>query len=163
SYDSQSIVRAWTDGGCSEVTSPERKARASGAGSDVRGPPGERASALHEAGAALPAREAAGRSRGDPVGRSSMLSPRIHRLGGDMIRPFPLAFLGLLAAAVPAFASSYTVDRTDDSAVATACTADANDCSLRGAIIAANANAGPDTIDVPAGTYTLTIPGRAED
>jgi hypothetical protein len=31
--------------------------------------------------------------------------------------------------------------------------------SLREAICAANTNAGPDTIDVPAGTYTLTGPG----
>lgn len=32
-------------------------------------------------------------------------------------------------------------------------------CSLRGAIIAANAAAGPDVILLPEGTYTLTIPG----
>jgi hypothetical protein len=81
-----------------------------------------------------------------------------------MIRPPPLALLGLLAATLPAFGSTFTVDRTDDVAAATACApAAANDCSLRGAIIAANANAGPDTIDVPAGTYTLTTTGRAED
>ena len=30
--------------------------------------------------------------------------------------------------------------------------------SLRGAILAANSNIGPDTILLPAGTYTLTIP-----
>ncbi len=38
-----------------------------------------------------------------------------------------------------------------------------SDCSLREAIIAANANAGADTITLPAGTYTLTIPGTGED
>jgi hypothetical protein len=52
--------------------------------------------------------------------------------------------------------SVYTVDRNDDAASATACVdANANDCSFRGAIIAANANAG-STINVPAGTYWLT-------
>src|SRR5437762_940078 len=35
--------------------------------------------------------------------------------------------------------------------------------SLRAAIIAANANAGPDIVTVPAGTYTLTITGANED
>jgi hypothetical protein len=44
-------------------------------------------------------------------------------------------------------AATYVVDRADDVAGATACTAAANDCSLRGAIINANANgAGADTI-----------------
>lgn len=38
-----------------------------------------------------------------------------------------------------------------------------SDCSLREAIIAANALAGNDTITVPTGTYTLTIPGTDED
>jgi hypothetical protein len=57
-------------------------------------------------------------------------------------------------------ATTYTVDRTDDnaSAAAQACTAAANDCSLRGAIIKSNANAGADTILLSAGTtYTLTL------
>jgi uncharacterized repeat protein (TIGR01451 family) len=58
--------------------------------------------------------------------------------------------------AMPLAALSVTVDRTDDTAAATACTAAANDCSLRGAIIAANANPG-STITIPAGTYMLTI------
>src|SRR5215213_6013640 len=68
-------------------------------------------------------------------------------------RAFPAA-PGLL---LP-FASTLTVDRTDDTAAATACTAAPNDCSLRGAIIAANADAGvmPVTIDLqPATTYNL--------
>jgi FG-GAP repeat len=59
------------------------------------------------------------------------------------------------------------VDRTDDPAVsssgsgAAACAGAANDCSLRGAILFANANANT-TIDIPAGTYTLTI-GENDD
>src|SRR5215467_9124807 len=38
------------------------------------------------------------------------------------------------------FATTFTVDRTDDTAAATACTVAPNDCSLRGAIIASNAD-----------------------
>jgi len=53
---------------------------------------------------------------------------------------------------------SITVDRTDDAAAASACTAAAGDCSLRGAVSFANSNPGT-TIVVPAGTYQLTIPG----
>ncbi|HEX5602029.1 MAG TPA: immunoglobulin domain-containing protein [Pyrinomonadaceae bacterium] len=53
------------------------------------------------------------------------------------------------------------VDRTDDAAAgASACTAAANDCSLRGAVDFANLNPGT-TINVPAGTYQLNIPGGA--
>jgi hypothetical protein len=51
-----------------------------------------------------------------------------------------------------------TVDRTDDAASASACTAAAADCSLRGAITFANANAGT-TINLPTGTYVLSING----
>lgn len=53
------------------------------------------------------------------------------------------------------------VDRTDDLASASACTAAPNDCSLRGATKFANANAGT-TINLPAGTYQLTNDGSAE-
>lgn len=79
-----------------------------------------------------------------------------------------LAVAGLVAAAPlarPALAATFTVDRNDDPdpTTANACTAAANDCSLRGAIIAANAAAGADAITVPAGTYTLTIVGAGED
>jgi Immunoglobulin I-set domain len=61
-------------------------------------------------------------------------------------------------AATAAMFVSITVDRTDDTAAASACTAAANDCSLRGAVSFANSNPGT-TIIVPAGTYQLTIPG----
>jgi CSLREA domain-containing protein len=37
------------------------------------------------------------------------------------------------------------------------------DCSLREAITAANANAGVDTVSIPAGTYTFTLAGAAEN
>jgi hypothetical protein len=57
--------------------------------------------------------------------------------------------------------ASITVDRTDDTFAASACTAAANDCSLRGAVAFANSNPGT-TINVPAGTYNLTISGAGE-
>jgi hypothetical protein len=58
--------------------------------------------------------------------------------------------------------ATITVDRTDDNAAASGCTGAANDCSLRGAVSFANANAGT-TISVPAGTYTLSIAGAGEN
>ncbi len=64
--------------------------------------------------------------------------------------------------------ASFTVNRTDDPAVpvslSAVCVGVANDCSLREAIVKSNSiastSANPNTISVPAGTYTLTI-GRA--
>ena len=69
-----------------------------------------------------------------------------------------------LCAAGPALALDLVVDTFGDSAAESfqACTADANDCSLRGAIIRANAETGPHTITLPVGTYTLTIQGQGE-
>jgi hypothetical protein len=58
--------------------------------------------------------------------------------------------------------ASITVDRTDDAFGASACTAAVNDCSLRGAVAFANLNPGT-TINVPAGTYSLNIPGGATE
>jgi hypothetical protein len=60
----------------------------------------------------------------------------------------------------PMFAA-ISVDRTDDAVAAAACTAAANDCSLRGAVTFANLNPGT-TINVPAGTYNLTTSGAGE-
>ena len=65
-----------------------------------------------------------------------------------------------------AFDTTFDVDRTDDMAAATACTAAANDCSLRGAIIAANANvsANPVIINLqPATTYNLTLSNATQE
>ena len=59
-----------------------------------------------------------------------------------------LVVLGLgVALGVPgrvAEAATYVVDTTSDNAGLTACTASPGDCSLRGAIIAANAAGGSD-------------------
>jgi len=56
-------------------------------------------------------------------------------------------------------AAAFTVTKTADTADGTC----DSDCSLREAIIAANAAAGADTITLPAGTYTLSIAGTDED
>ncbi len=66
------------------------------------------------------------------------------------IASFPLPFAAI------------NVDRTDDAVAASACTAAPNDCSLRGAVAFANVNPGT-TINVPAGTYQLNIPGGAPE
>jgi predicted outer membrane repeat protein len=89
-----------------------------------------------------------GRSRGRVVALVGVVLAVSLVLG--LARPAPAGPL-----AVP-----ITVDRTDDTAAASACTAAANDCSLRGAVLFANANPGM-TITVPAGTYQLTIAGSS--
>jgi hypothetical protein len=73
------------------------------------------------------------------------------------MKPVLVIVMAVVALAVPGLASAaiFNVDRTDDNAAASACTAAANDCSLRGAIIASNADPNTaDTINVPAGTYS---------
>jgi CSLREA domain-containing protein len=59
-----------------------------------------------------------------------------------------------------ALAGAITVTRFDDPAPAGAC--DPGDCSLREAIMAANAAPGPNSIALQAGTYTLTIEGDGD-
>src|SRR6185295_4854274 len=62
--------------------------------------------------------------------------------------------------------TTFTVDRTDDTAAATACTGASNDCSLRGAIIAANADLSADPVVInlqPATTYNLTLANAAQE
>lgn len=60
---------------------------------------------------------------------------------------------GLVLAAAPASAATIDVTTTVDGAPG----------SLRDAITQANASVGPDIINVPAGTYTLTLAGAGED
>jgi hypothetical protein len=70
------------------------------------------------------------------------------------------------ASLLTSFVTTLDVDRTDDNAGATACTVAANDCSLRGAILAANAdpNADPVIINLqPATTYQLTLTNAAQE
>ncbi len=67
---------------------------------------------------------------------------------------------------MPAFVTTLNVDRTDDTAAASACTGAANDCSLRGAIIRANTtpNADPVVINLQAGTtYGLVLNNASQE
>jgi CSLREA domain-containing protein len=70
-----------------------------------------------------------------------------------------LAAVLLFSASPFARAATFVVTKTADTNDGT-CDAD---CSLREAVIAANANPGADDITLPAGTYTLTIAGANED
>lgn len=89
----------------------------------------------------------------------------IHKHMSHWTRPVVLAaFLvgGVLAnpQSLPvAQASVFTVTKSGDTNDGV-CDAD---CSLREAVIAANAAAGADTIIIPSGTYTLTIAGPDDD
>ncbi|MFL6335791.1 MAG: choice-of-anchor Q domain-containing protein [Pyrinomonadaceae bacterium] len=67
---------------------------------------------------------------------------------------------------LPPLATTLDVDRTDDVASASACTAAADDCSLRGAVINANNDSGamPVTINLqPATTYNLTLANATQE
>jgi hypothetical protein len=79
---------------------------------------------------------------------------------GASLRDTSLAAPALLAPAPPG--PVITVDRFDDNLGASACTNAANDCSLRGAVSSANSIANT-TINLPAGTYQLTIAGSGEN
>lgn len=64
-------------------------------------------------------------------------------------------------------AQTYTVDTTndtvDDNLTDGVCSDISGNCSLRAAIMQANATAGIQTVSIPAGTYTLSIGGTTED
>ncbi|MBK9711283.1 MAG: immunoglobulin domain-containing protein [Kouleothrix sp.] len=66
-----------------------------------------------------------------------------------------LTLTSQLSAPRPALAAGFTVTKTADTNDG-ACD---GDCSLREAIVAANASAGADTITLPAGSFTLTRSG----
>ena len=74
--------------------------------------------------------------------------------------------VALLAFLRVAYADIFTVNSTTDAVDANpgdgTCATAGSVCTLRAAIQEANAHAGDDTIDVPAGTYLLTIPPGAE-
>ncbi|MBI3115271.1 MAG: CSLREA domain-containing protein [Candidatus Kerfeldbacteria bacterium] len=61
------------------------------------------------------------------------------------------------------FVVDITADTVDSSPGDGVCADSAGNCSLRAAIIEANAFAGADVITLPAGTYSLTIAGTGED
>lgn len=75
-------------------------------------------------------------------------------------RPLKRSARAFAAPANPLFATDLNVNRTDDTAAASACAGGINDCSLRGAIINANANVSATPVIIhlqPATTYNLTL------
>ena len=102
-------------------------------------------------------RSAVAGSSGSPaaVGNPERINNRISMRG-------PTASKASIAATNLLLFAPITVDRTDDAVAASGCTAAPNDCSLRGAVAFANLNPGT-TINVPAGTYSLNIPGGATE
>jgi hypothetical protein len=93
------------------------------------------------------------------LSRASGASEKTLRTNPRIASTAPRAVAGAGAfKSAPAPFAAITVDRTDDVAVASACTAAPTDCSLRGAVTFANLNPGTSII-VPAGTYNLSIPG----
>ncbi len=92
-----------------------------------------------------------------------MKSRQISRRQSSSFRALSWALVSLSLALLTvqgARASSIAVTRFDDPAP-DACAPD--DCSLREAIISANASPGPDDIVLLSGTYTLEVGGRDED
>lgn len=90
---------------------------------------------------ALATMEPAGAAPGQHSGENSMLDPSPR--------------LGVAGNSGVTFIVTKTADTNDGSCDA--------DCSLREAVVAANAAFGDDEITVPSGTYTLTITGRGEN
>lgn len=89
----------------------------------------------------------------------SFRSTRLSVLGGV----FLTAVVGLILLAVPqsaaaaTFTLNSTVDSTDLLPGDGVCADSLLRCTLRAAVMEANASVGPDTIMAPAGTYTLTL------
>src|SRR5512142_490554 len=85
---------------------------------------------------------------------------RCYYWGGFLLLSLILLFL----APAQGHAATFTVNNPGDTAPVPAnCVSGTGTCTLRAAILAANASAAADTVILPAGTYTLTIPGRNEN
>ncbi|MFQ5514287.1 MAG: CSLREA domain-containing protein, partial [Myxococcota bacterium] len=80
------------------------------------------------------------------------------RCGGRQ-RLSRLALVALLVVPLPAWPAAFVVTKTADTNDGL-CDAD---CSLREAVLAANASPGADGIEIPAGLYVLTRSGALED
>src|SRR5262249_17313202 len=78
-----------------------------------------------------------------------------------------LAMVGLFPHTAVSRAATFTVDSTADAPDAVSsdgvCKTVAKTCTLRAAIMQANARGGAQKIILPAGTYTLTLAGADED
>src|SRR2546425_8188017 len=99
--------------------------------------------------------------------RSGQLRLHMHpvhmplRRPASTLRRLLFGVAGLLLGSAPVLAATFTVDSTLDAVDAApgdgVCATSGGQCSLRAAIQEANALAGPNTIELPAGTYVLTI------
>jgi hypothetical protein len=91
----------------------------------------------------------------------------VRQTGRCHVAVIALSLLALCVFQNSTEASTYVVDREDDPVVVNIfdkCNIAANDCSLRTAIRRANANTGVvDTVAIPPGTYTLSVPGVDEN
>jgi CSLREA domain-containing protein len=96
----------------------------------------------------------------DVLFASSRWSPRRSWPGGLLLACCLLWAPGLAAGAT--FTVNSTLDATDAVQGDGACATSSGTCTLRAAVQEANALPGSDVISLPAGTYTLTIPGRLE-
>lgn len=102
----------------------------------------------------------AGRSRGRD--RRQSAGPETTRLA-----PRALLFAVGILFLPPASALTFNVDAFGDAPDATPgdgiCADATSACTLRAAVMEGNASAGPHVINLPAGTYTLTIPSGSSD
>ena len=84
-----------------------------------------------------------------------------------MYRIHAVSLLSFCLLSGSAFAATFPVDTLTDAVDASpgdgVCATSGGECSLRAAVMEANAFAGPDVITLGGGTHTLTIPGDEED
>ncbi len=84
-----------------------------------------------------------------------------------LIAPLVATVALALGLGSPARGAVFLVDSTADEIDASPgdglCASGSGVCTLRAAVIEANATVGPDVIEIPAGDYGLTIPGLGED
>ena len=79
----------------------------------------------------------------------------------------PILLACLLLAGTPVAALTFNVNSTADTVDANTtdgiCADAAGNCTLRAAVMQSNASSGADTINLPAGTYALTIGSASDD
>ncbi len=88
-----------------------------------------------------------------------MLSPTNRRTSPGSWRCWVLIALVAYATGLPSQGATFVVDRLDDANGS----CDAGDCSLREALLAAEVTPEPDTVILPSGRHTLSIPPAAPE
>lgn len=83
------------------------------------------------------------------------------------IKPTVVFLLLGTASITPAYAITYTVnstlDEVDTEPGDRVCLTNSGTCTLRAAVMEANASRGPDTVSLPSGTYPLTISATGDE